>query len=109
MDEVPHTFVNEARIYDLELREGVDAFEQGREYNFAAVNPFASRLDEAIDVHGKPLYVVEGSRKVWTKMLVNHRLAEVILYLWNYDPKTFDVQRRREADWISVMEADRAM
>jgi hypothetical protein len=100
---------DQARPPGLEARWSVDAFEQGREYNFVAVNPFASRLDEAIDVHGKPLYVVEGGWKVWTKMLVNQRLAEVILYLWNYDRNTFDVQRRREADWISVMEADRAM
>lgn len=109
IEELPHLFVNEARIQDMEIREAVNAFEHGREYDFAAITPFASRLDEAIDIHRKPLYIVEGGRRVSTAMIVNFRMAEVIRYLWNHDPQTFDVQRRREREWIWMMEKDRAM
>jgi hypothetical protein len=109
LEELPHLFVNEARIQDMEIREAVNAFEHTREYDFAAITPFASRLDGAIDMHGKPQYIVEGGRRIPTTMIINYRMAEVIYYLWHYDPQIFDVQRRREPDWIWVMESDRAM
>jgi hypothetical protein len=54
LEELPHTFINEARLRDMEMREAISAFEQGREYDFALVSPFASRLDEPIDVQGRP-------------------------------------------------------
>jgi len=109
LEELPHTFVNEGRIYQMELREAVTAFEQGREYDGGAVAPFASRLDEAIDIHGIPQYIVEGGIRVPTRMIVNYGIAEAIRYLWNSDPHTFDVPRRRQREWISVMESDRAL
>ena len=43
------------------------------------------------------------------RMIVNYGIAEAIRYLWNSDPHAFDVQRRREREWISVMESDRAL
>jgi len=49
LDDLPHIFINEARIRDMEMREALAAFEQGREYEFAWVRPFASRLDGAIE------------------------------------------------------------
>jgi hypothetical protein len=109
LEELPHTFVNEGRIYHLELREAVRAFERGREYDRGQVVPFASRLDEANDIHGAPQYIVEGGRRVPTKMIVNFGIAEGISYLWKYDRNTLDVQRRREQEWIWVMESDRGM
>jgi hypothetical protein len=109
LEELPHMFVNEARIQDMEIREAVNAFEHAREYDFAAITPFASRLDGAIDIHGKHQYIVEGGRRVPTAMIINFRMAEVLDYLWHYDPHIFDVQRRREREWIWVMESDRAM
>jgi hypothetical protein len=109
IEELPHTFVNEGRIYDSELREAVTAFAEGREYTFASVTPFAPRLDEAIDLHGKPLEIVQRGRPVPTRMIVNFRLFDVIDYLWKYDRHIFDVQRRREPQWIQVMKADREM
>src|SRR5258708_7885929 len=60
LEVLPQIFINEARIRDMEIREAIRAFEQGREYNFAAVTPFASRIDRAIDVHGAPLYVEQN-------------------------------------------------
>jgi len=109
LEPLPHIFVNEARIYDMELREAVSAFNQAREYDFSAVTAFASHLADAIDMHGSPLYIIEGGRRVSTAMIVNFGMAEVIRYLWNHDPGMFDVQGRRERDWIWVMENDRAM
>ncbi|HEV3112968.1 MAG TPA: hypothetical protein VGY99_20975 [Candidatus Binataceae bacterium] len=113
LEELPHVFVNEGRILDTEIREALSAFEQQREYNVAAVAPFASRLDTAIDLHGAPQYVVEhmGSRpiRVQTEMIVNFRIWEIIQYVWNRDPEAFNVQRRREPEWISLLESDRAM
>jgi hypothetical protein len=100
--------VNEGRIYEIELREAVSAFEQEREYNGNEVAPLASRLDEAIDVHGTPQYLVEGGTRVPTRMIVNYRIAEVIRYLWKRDRQIFDAQRRRERDWVWLMESDRA-
>ena len=32
LENLPHTFVNEARICDLEMREAISAFDEGREY-----------------------------------------------------------------------------
>lgn len=32
LDNLPHIFINEARIRDMEMREALAAFEQGREY-----------------------------------------------------------------------------
>jgi hypothetical protein len=109
LEELPHTFVNEARIRDLEMREAVSAFEQGREYDFSAITPFASRLDDAIDISVAPPYIVEPMGRLSTKMFVNLRMWEVIRYLWGYDPHIFDVQRRREPEWISLLEGDRRM
>jgi hypothetical protein len=108
LEELPHTFVNEGRIYQMELLEAVRAFERGREYE-SQVIPFALRLDEAIDIHGMPQYIVEGGRRGPTEMIVNFGIAEVIGYLWNYDRNTFEVQRRREQEWISVMQSDRTL
>jgi hypothetical protein len=113
LEELPHVFVNEGRIRDMEIREALSAFEQGREYSFAAITPFASRLDGAIDLHGTPQYVVEhmGARpmRVQTEMIVNFRIWDIIQYVWKRDPEAFNVQRRREPEWISLLESDRAM
>lgn len=109
LELLPLAFANEARIYDMEIREAVRAFAQTCEYNFAAVSPFAARLADAVDIHGAPLYVVEGGRRVSTKMIVNFRIFEVVNYLWKFDPQIFDVQRRLERDWIWMMDNDRAM
>jgi hypothetical protein len=109
LEELPHTFVDEGRIYDMELREAVSAFEHKREYDGSAVVPFAPRLDEAVDLYGQPQNMIEGGVLVPTKMIVNLRMSEVILYLWKHDPQIFDVQRRREPEWIRVMESDRAL
>lgn len=109
LEQLPLTFVNEGRIHDMQIREALNAFEQIREYDFAAAIPFASRLADAIDIRGNPLYIVDGGRRVSTQMIVNFGLAEVINYLWRFDPQIFDVQRRREREWIWVMDNDRAL
>jgi hypothetical protein len=56
LEELPHVFVNEARIYDMELRKAVSAFQEGREYGFSSVKAFAPRLDQAIHIHTVRLY-----------------------------------------------------
>ena len=109
LEQFPVTFANEARIYNMEIREALAAFEQAREYNFTAITPFASRLSNAIDLHGAPLYISEGGMLVPTSMLINYGIAETMLYLWRHDRQIFDVQRRREREWIFVMDNDRAM
>jgi hypothetical protein len=108
LEQFPVTFVNEARIYNMEIREALAAFEQAREYNFTAITPFAPRLSDAIDIHGAPLYISEGGMRVPTRMLVNYGIVETMLYLWRHARHIFDVQRRRE-QWIWVMDNDRAM
>ncbi len=109
LEELPLTFINEGRIYDTELREAVEAFEQGRDYNFVAVTVFASRLADAIDLHGAPLYILEYGRRVPTTMLVNFRIWEAIDYMWKHEPQSFDVQRRRAKEWAWLLESDRSM
>jgi hypothetical protein len=109
LENLPHTFVNEARICDLEMREAISAFEEGREYRFNATAPFGSRIDQVADQHGEPQRVLEGRVLVPTSMIVNYGIAEGIIYLWRSDPHIFDVQRRRQADWQRMMEADRAL
>jgi hypothetical protein len=109
IEELPHAFVNEGRIYDSEIREAVSAFAEGREYNFSAVTPFASRLDDAIDLYGRPQEIMVRGIPVPTTMIVNLRLFETIQCLWNSDPHIFDVQRRRELEWIRMLKEDREM
>ncbi len=109
LEELPHTFVNEGRISDSEIREAINAFSEGREYNFGNVTPFASRLDQALDLHGSDPSVIIGVWRVPTNMILNLRMSEVILNLWSYDRHIFDVQRRNESAWIRLMEQDRAM
>src|SRR5271166_1067317 len=113
LEELPHVFVNEGRIRDMEIREAISAFEQRREYNFAAATPVASRLDGAIDLEGAPQFVVEHvdalPMRIPTGMIVNFRIWEIIQYVWKRDPEAFNVQRRREPEWISLLESDRAM
>jgi hypothetical protein len=50
----------------MELREAVRAFERNHEYNSAAIRPFASRLDGAIDIGGAPLYIEEWGDRART-------------------------------------------
>jgi hypothetical protein len=109
LEELPLIFINEGRIYDMELREAVEAFNQGREYHFAAIAPFAQRLCEAIDMHNLPLYIVENGRRIPTTMLVNFRMWEAIDYVWKHEPRSFDVQRRRAKEWAWLLESDRSM
>jgi hypothetical protein len=113
LDDLPHIFINEARIRDMEMREALAAFEQGREYEVAAVGPFSSRLDRAIDVQGRRQYVNQpvGAQlvRVNTDMIVNFQIWDAIIYMFQQDPETFDVQRRLEQEWSAVMEADRML
>jgi hypothetical protein len=113
VEELPHTFINEVRIRDMEMREALSAFEHGREYDFASVSPFASRLDDAIDVQRLQQYVIQnvGGRRVRidTHVIVNLRIWDVIIHVFRRDPEAFNVQRRREQEWIAVMEADRIL
>lgn len=108
LEQLPLVFVNCGRIANLEIEEGIRAFEQGREYD-SAINPFARRLADAIDIFGEPQFIVERGMRVPTEMLVNYGIAETVLYLWKSDPLTFDVQRRREQAWTQLMESDRSL
>jgi hypothetical protein len=109
IEKLPHTFINEARIHHLEIREAISAFEQGREYNSDAITAFASRLADAVDIYGAPQYIVERGLRIRTEMIVNYRIWDTIDYLWKYDPAMFDVHRRREAEWKWLMSSDRAI
>jgi hypothetical protein len=60
LEQFPVTFANEARIYNMEIREALAAFEQAREYNFTAITPFAPRLSDAIDIHGAMEHRIQG-------------------------------------------------
>jgi len=102
LEQLPLIFVNEGRIPNLEIHEAISAFEEGGEYNFAAVEPFAPRLTDAIDIDGDPLFILEHGIRVPTQMLVNYGIAETVRYLWEIDPLTFDVQRRRAPDWLRL-------
>jgi hypothetical protein len=109
LEELPHIFVNEARIRDMEIREAIAAFQQRRDYNPAAITPFAARLDQAIDINGYSMGIVEYGRRIPTEMLVNYSIWEAIYYMWHRDTKIFDVQRRRESEWIETIGSDRAL
>lgn len=109
LEKLPLIFVNEGRLVTLEIEEAVRGFEQHREYDAAAVCPFANRLADAIDLFGHRLYVVECGMRVPVEMIVNYGITETILYLWKSEPLAFDVQRRREQEWIRLVESDRSM
>ena len=109
LEQLPHVFVNEGRIANLEIDEALRAFEQNREYDSAAVNPFARRLADAVDIFGSPQFVIERGVRVPTDMIVNYGIAEAVLYLWKSEPRIFDVQRRREQGWKQLMKSDRSM
>jgi hypothetical protein len=109
LESLPHTFINEGRICDLEMREAISAFEGNREYHFDATAPLGVRIDEVMDLYGEPQRVLEGRMLVPTRMIVNYGIAEGILYLWRSDPHIFDVQRRGQAKWRRLTEADRAL
>jgi hypothetical protein len=110
LEELPHTFINEARIRYQEIRETVSAFEEHREYRFEAVSPLCSRIDDAIDVRGYSQYMVQAIGnmrvRVASKMIVNLGIWDAIYYIWRADPEAFRVQHRREPEWIAVLEAD---
>ena len=65
--ELPHIFVNEARIRVLEVQEAISAFEAGREYEFERVRPFVAKLADAIDINGEPQFVVEHGIPIRTQ------------------------------------------
>ena len=109
LEELPLVFVNEGRIANLEIEEAIRAFDQHREYDSTAVDPFARRLADAIDMFGSPQFIIEGGVRVPTDMLVNYGIAETVLYLWKSDRLAFDVQHRREQAWIELMDSDRSM
>ena len=109
LEELPLVFVNEGRIPNLEIEEAIHAFEQRREYNSTAVQPFGRRLADAIDMFGSRQFIIEGGIRVPTDMLINYGIAETVLYLWKSDPLAFDVQRRREQAWVQLMSSDRGM
>jgi len=113
LEELPHVFVNEARIREMELREALAAFQEGREFDIDAIRPFAGRIDQAIDVRGYPQYVVQAIGalrvRVDTGMIVNLRIWDAIYEVWRVEPEAFNVYRRRERDWMALMEADRAL
>jgi hypothetical protein len=109
LEQLPLVFVNEGRIPNLEIEEAIRAFEQHREYDSTAVQPFARRLADAVDIFGSRQFIVEGRIRVPTEMLVNYGIAETVLYLWKSDPLAFDVQRRREQAWIQLMGNDRSL
>ncbi len=109
LEQLPLVFVNEGRIANLEIEEAIRAFEQHREYDSTAVQPFERRLADAIDIFGSRQFVVEGGMRVPTEMLVNYGIAETALYLWKSDPLAFDVQHRRKQAWTQLMDNDRSM
>jgi hypothetical protein len=109
LEQLPLIFVNEGRIANLEIEEASRAFEQHREYDSTAVDPFARRLADAIDIFGARQFITNGRMRVPTEMLVNYGIAETVLYVWRSDPLAFDVQRRREEAWIRLMDNDRSM
>jgi hypothetical protein len=109
LEQLPLVFVNEGRIANLEIEEAIRAFEQHREYSSTAVDPFARRLADAIDIFGARQFITNGRMRVPTEMLVNYGIAETVLYAWRSDPLAFDVQRRREQAWIQLMDNDRSM
>jgi hypothetical protein len=109
VEQLSHIFVNEARIRILEVQEAISALEAGREYDFARVHPFAAKLADAIDINGDPLFVIEHGLPISTRNLINHGIFESLDYIRKREPLTFDVQRRREAEWVRIIESDRSM
>jgi hypothetical protein len=109
VEELPHIFVNEARIRVLEVQEAISAFEGRREYDIAGVHPFATKLADAIDINGYPLFVIDHGLPIPTRNLINRRIFESLDYIRKTEPLTFDVQRRREAEWVRMIKSDRSM
>jgi hypothetical protein len=109
LEQLPHIFVNEARARVLEVQEAIGAFEAGREYDSAKVDPFVTKLADAINIYGKPQFVIEHGFPIFTRNLINHGIFESLDYIRRNEPLTFDVQRRHEALWVRIIESDRLM
>ena len=78
LEQMPHLYLAEARIEDLELREATSAFLEKREYQTISV-PIVPRFD----------YVVSPFEQPATKDYIGYSLAQVIFELWRVDENLF--------------------
>jgi hypothetical protein len=97
LEHLPVTFIADARIALLELREALSAYAQGREYQ--PIDPFVGRFDETIAVEGM----------LSSRFLLNFGIAETVFLLWTEDPKIFDAYHRDIPKLRQVVSSDRAL
>lgn len=95
IEEMPIRFIN--NIWNLELKEGLAAFNQNREY--CQVSPFVDRFDETLSDRRPPP----------TKIFLNFSLAETIFELWIKNPKLFDILHQYTKPLQRVFELDREL
>lgn len=77
IEDMPIKFIT--NMSTLELKEGLAAFTQGREYHH--VFPFVDRFDQTLSDQGPPP----------TKIFLHFGLAETVFTLWTEDPGLFNV------------------
>ncbi len=78
IEKMPIRFISETKIFMLELKEAMQAFNEGREYR--EICPFVSRFDETLSVDGLPP----------TRLWMNFGLAETVFTLWTGGSNFFD-------------------
>lgn len=95
IEEMPIRFIT--NILNLELKEGLAAFNQNREY--CQVSPFVDRFDETLSDIGHPP----------TKIFLTFGLAETVFDLWTKNPKLFDILHQYTKPLQRVFELDREL
>jgi hypothetical protein len=97
LEDLPHVYMAEARIDELELREAASAFLVSRDYRSIGL-PVVPRFD----------YVVSAFRDVPTKQYLNYNLAHVVFELWGIDKSLLAGYPDHGRRFKELLKSDRA-
>jgi len=96
LEEMPHVYIVEARIGQLELQEAANAFLESREY-MPIAPPLVPRFDYAISAFEEPK----------TKIFLHYSLAHIIYELWSKNKSLFSVDQIQAERLRSLLESNR--
>jgi hypothetical protein len=97
LEELPLSFLHEARVAPLELYAAIRAFDQRREFDSTAVYPFVERFDASIPLRGAAP----------TQSYINYGIAETVFDIWLHTPDVIGDYARHGNRLVDQMESDR--
>jgi hypothetical protein len=98
LETLPLSFLHEAMIAPLELREAMRAFEEGREFDSSATCPFVDRFDASIPVQGRAP----------THAFIHYGIAETVFDIWATSPDVIEGYAASHGQrYVDLMAADR--